>query len=202
MTPLQNKLIDTIIGSRMHITATMRTKTEYVIEQVNGKSVPRKVGMAPIQRADVEYEFDIYADMDIDNTMIIQKSRCSALFGQVISKPDASTAFVIQTWLEGEPSAPIQTEAPTPETSPQDKADKGLDQAVRDKLNDLYGRAWKLKICTNERQFVDYIRRILDNSRLDVKYVTLEHLAKVEDDMVIQEMAKDLEQGRLQPAAS
>ena len=93
VTPLQNKLIDTIIGSRMHITATMRTKTEYVIEQVNGKSVPRKVGMAPIQRADVEYEFDIYADMDIDNTMIIQKSRCSALFGQVISKPDASLGF-------------------------------------------------------------------------------------------------------------
>src|SRR5262249_29638566 len=60
VTPLQNKLIDTILGSPLHIIATLRTKTEYVIEQVNGKSVPRKVGMAPIQRADVDYEFDIY----------------------------------------------------------------------------------------------------------------------------------------------
>jgi hypothetical protein len=107
VTPLQNRLIDTILGSSLHIIATMRTKTEYVVETVNGKSTPRKIGMAPIQRADVEYEFDIYADMDIDNTMIIQKSRCSALYGQVLAKPDGSLAEVIQTWLAGPP-------APTP----------------------------------------------------------------------------------------
>jgi hypothetical protein len=103
VTPLQNKLIDTILGSTLHIIATMRSKTEYVVETVNGKSTPRKVGMAPIQRADVEYEFDIYADMDIDNRMIIQKSRCSALVGEIIEKPDGSLAEFIQTWLAGEP---------------------------------------------------------------------------------------------------
>jgi hypothetical protein len=112
VTPLQNRLIDTILGSSLHIIATMRTKTEYVVETINGKSTPRKVGMAPIQRADVEYEFDIYADMDIDNTMIIQKSRCSALYGQVIAKPDGSLADVIQTWLAGTP-------APTPSVPQQ-----------------------------------------------------------------------------------
>jgi AAA domain len=103
VTPMQNKLIDTILGSSLHIIATMRSKTEYVVETVGGKSVPRKVGMAPIQRADVEYEFDIYADMDIENRMIIQKSRCGVLSGQVIDKPDASLAGIIQTWLQGEP---------------------------------------------------------------------------------------------------
>lgn len=100
---MQNKLIDAILGSCLHVIATMRSKTEYVVENVNGKSTPRKVGMAPIQRADVEYEFDVYADMDIENRMIIQKSRCGVLSGQVIEKPDASLADVIQTWLEGEP---------------------------------------------------------------------------------------------------
>jgi len=103
VTPLQNKLIDTILGSSMHIIATMRSKTEYVVETINGKSTPRKVGMAPIQRADVEYEFDISADMDVSNTMIIQKSRCGVLSGQVIDKPDASLATIIGDWLDGEP---------------------------------------------------------------------------------------------------
>src|SRR5215470_44613 len=80
VTPLQNKLIDTMLASPLHIIATMRSKTEYIVEKdSDGKSVPRKVGMAPIQRADVEYEFDIYADMDAGNSMIIQKSRCSVL---------------------------------------------------------------------------------------------------------------------------
>ena len=104
VTPLQNKLIDTILGSSLHIIATMRSKTEYLVEKDNdGKSVPRKVGMAPIQRADVEYEFDIYADMDASNTMIIQKSRCSVLNNQIFAKPDGSLAEIIQTWLAGEP---------------------------------------------------------------------------------------------------
>ncbi len=41
----------------------MRAKTEYVIQEVNGKQVPKKIGMAPIQRDGVEYEFDVVADM-------------------------------------------------------------------------------------------------------------------------------------------
>lgn len=104
-TPLQNRLIDAITRAGLHVIVTMRTKTEYVIEQnERGRSAPRKVGMAPVQRADVEYEFDVYADMSIDNEMIIQKSRCSALAGQVIPKPDARVAGVLSEWLQGAPS--------------------------------------------------------------------------------------------------
>jgi hypothetical protein len=104
-TPLQNRLIDTITRSKMHIICTMRTKTEYVIEpNAYGKSAPRKVGTAPVQRADVEYEFDVYADMDIDNTLIVHKSRCSELAGAVIAKPDAQVAEMLKRWLAGEPA--------------------------------------------------------------------------------------------------
>jgi hypothetical protein len=116
-TPLQNRLIDSITRSKMHIICTMRTKTEYVIEQnERGKSAPRKVGTAPVQRADVEYEFDVYADLDTDNTLIVHKSRCSALAGAVISKPDASVAETLKVWLQGAP-APVQS-APPVNTTP------------------------------------------------------------------------------------
>ena len=104
-TPLQNRLIDTITRSKMHIICTMRTKTEYVIEPNSyGKMAPRKVGTAPVQRADVEYEFDVYGDMDIDNTLIIHKSRCSELAGTVIAKPDGQVAEALKRWLAGEPA--------------------------------------------------------------------------------------------------
>jgi hypothetical protein len=109
-TPLQNRLIDTITRSKLHIICTMRTKTEYVIEPNSyGKSAPRKVGTAPVQRADVEYEFDVYGDMDIDNTLIVHKSRCSELAGAVIAKPDHQVAETLKRWLSGEaaPERPV-----------------------------------------------------------------------------------------------
>lgn len=197
VTPLQNKLIDTILASPIHIIATMRSKTEYIVEKdADGKSVPRKVGMAPIQRADVEYEFDIYADMDAANSMIIQKSRCSVLSGQIISKPDSALAEVIRDWLAGSPLEDVQPATPPASngTPPQGKTESELPQAIRDKLNDLYGRARKLGTCTSDRQFVGYVRRTLDNPHLDLKYVTLEHLTKVEDDLGAKEMAEAVAQ--------
>ena len=45
----------------MHVAATLRTKTEYVIEETsNGKKSPRCLGMAPIFRDGLEYEFSVF----------------------------------------------------------------------------------------------------------------------------------------------
>ena len=116
-TPLQNQLIDTITGSTLHVIVTMRAKQEYSSEknEKTGKTEVKKLGMAPIQRDGMEYEFDIAADMDIDNTMIVQKSRCSALSGQIIPKPDGKVAEILKVWLSGEPApvAQLQEEKPT-----------------------------------------------------------------------------------------
>lgn len=111
-TPIQNRLIDAITRAKLHIIVTMRSKAEYVIEkdERTNKTAPRKVGMAPIQRDGMEYEFDVAADLDIDNTLIVQKSRCPALSGQVISKPDSRVADILKTWLSGAP-APARVDA-------------------------------------------------------------------------------------------
>ena len=61
VTPLHNRLVDRILQCPMHVAATLRTKTEYVIEEIsNGKKSPRKVGMAPIFRDGLEYEFSVF----------------------------------------------------------------------------------------------------------------------------------------------
>jgi hypothetical protein len=102
-TPIHNELIEAIVTAPIHVIATMRSKTDYVLEQ--GKA-PKKVGMKAIQREGIEYEFTIVLQMTLDNDGIVEKTRCSALAGKVYHKPGKEIATVINAWLnEGAPDA-------------------------------------------------------------------------------------------------
>lgn len=119
VTPLHNALVEAMLTAPLHIIVTMRTKTEYVLEQVERKgrivTEPRKVGLAPIQRDGIEYEFDVVGDMDLENNLVVSKTRCSTLTGGVFNRPGEDLAGVLRAWLtDGEPLPPI---APTPDTS-------------------------------------------------------------------------------------
>ena len=119
-TPLQNKLVDAFLGFPGHVIVTMRTKTEYAMEaNEKGKQTVRKLGMAPIQRDGVEYEFDLVGDMNLDNEMIVSKSRIPALTGELIPKPDHKLATKLLAWLSGAPAParPLPT-APPPQAPP------------------------------------------------------------------------------------
>lgn len=126
-TPMQNALIDAILSCRCHVIVTMRSKMEYILEAVerNGRttSVPRKVGMAPVQRDDVQYEFDVIMDMDLDNSGSIVKTRCAKLAGEVIRKPGQKLAKVLLDWVSGgvphvsEPARPAVNSMPQPEVA-------------------------------------------------------------------------------------
>lgn len=120
VTPMHNEMVDTIVRAKLHVIATMRAKTEYIIEQVqrNGRTVhePRKIGLAPVQRDGMEYEFDIVADMDWDHRFIISKSRASFLADAVIDKPGPELGEQIREWLDtGEAAAPAPAPSPAAE---------------------------------------------------------------------------------------
>lgn len=100
-TPIQNRLIEGIVGAEIHVIATMRSKQDYVLIERNGKQVPQKVGMAPIQRDGFEYEFDLFLEMDVENNAIVSKTRCPALTGAVIREPGAALADTLLEWLQG-----------------------------------------------------------------------------------------------------
>ena len=57
---VQNNLVNTILSVPCHTIITLRAKMAYAME-VNdrGKTVPVKIGLAPVQRENTEYEFDI-----------------------------------------------------------------------------------------------------------------------------------------------
>lgn len=138
-TPIQQKLIDGMTRCKMHVFGTMRSKTEYVVETNDrGKSTPRKIGTAPIQRDGMEYEFDVCLDMNNDNEGIVQKTRCSALAGRVFSKPGADVAKILAAWLRGEKPAPVapkpeRAQAPGPQTVPA-RSTTRQDEAERNRL--------------------------------------------------------------------
>lgn len=115
-TPLQNSLMKAVLEAPMHVIATMRVKTEYAVEQdARGKSVPKRVGLAAVQRDGVEYEFDIIGVLDIQNTLTVEKTRMVALTGQIISKPDGKLGREILAWLSdgADPHEAINAEITT-----------------------------------------------------------------------------------------
>jgi hypothetical protein len=107
VTPQHRRMIDAILRSPCHVIVTMRTKTEYVVEQnAQGKMAPKKIGMKPIQREGMEYEFDVVADLNVEHVMTISKTRCSAFDGLVVAKPGRSTFAPLVEWLEDGIAAP------------------------------------------------------------------------------------------------
>lgn len=106
VTPLHNSLVEAMLSSRLHIIVTMRVKTEYVVTtNERGKQAPQKVGLAPIQRDGLEYEFDIVADLDAENTLTVGKTRCRALKGYVKNMAGEEFGQIVKNWLtDGAPS--------------------------------------------------------------------------------------------------
>lgn len=105
VTPLQNRLVDTILNYPTHLIATMRMKIEYaLVTDDNGKQKPQKLGLGIIQRDSFEYEFDIIGQMDTDHNLVITKTRCFELDGFVANRPGGELGKVIAAWLsDGEP---------------------------------------------------------------------------------------------------
>jgi hypothetical protein len=113
-TPTLRHLIDTMLAVDAHFIATMRSKMEYVLEaDERGRQVPRKVGMAPVMRQGVEYEFTLVGDMDHAHRISVSKSRCDVLADQLIQPgraADAARDFA--AWLNtGDAPAPVPAAA-------------------------------------------------------------------------------------------
>ena len=116
VTPIHNALIDKIISAPLHVLVSMRSKTEWILDRDDrGKTVPRKVGLAPVMRDGIEYEFDVCGEMDQDNTLHITKSRCPKLSGGLFPKPGRELADVLKQWL-GTDAAPDQVLQPPSDT--------------------------------------------------------------------------------------
>lgn len=99
VTPLHNRFIEAIHASKCHVFATFRSKMDYVQGERNGRKTVEKLGMAPVTRDGMEFEFDIVLDVDISHTGVVSKSRASSLADSVHKKPGEELAALIKAWL-------------------------------------------------------------------------------------------------------
>lgn len=178
-TPIQNRLIDAIVGAPIHVIATMRSKQDYAQDKdEKGRTVIRKVGMAPQQRDGFEYEFDVFVDLDIDHNGIVSKTRCPALTDRVFAKPGKDLAGILGEWLKGapvaEPTAP-RIEAPTQaahrngnghhaEPTSASPIPAGVPGFVADWQNAADAYAWAVQTgaCDNEMHARGSMKKIID----------------------------------------
>lgn len=71
---VQNNLINAILSVNAHTIVTMRAKMAYAMETDDrGKTRPVKIGLAPVQRENAEYEFDIVINISRDHTAVTSK---------------------------------------------------------------------------------------------------------------------------------
>lgn len=106
ITPKHNALVDAMLRSPCHIIATMRAKQDYVLEaNAAGKQQPKKVGMAPVQREGMEYEFTVMLDVDMQHIASASKDRTSLFDGRYF-KIGKETGVELLQWLEMGEDAP------------------------------------------------------------------------------------------------
>jgi hypothetical protein len=106
-TPRHNALVEAMLKSSCHIIATMRSKIEYVQITENGKPAVKKLGMAPIQREGMEYEFTVFLDLSVEHIATPSKDRTGIFDGQYF-KPSVEIGLKLMSWLNCEPTHALQ----------------------------------------------------------------------------------------------
>lgn len=170
-TPAQNDLIDAIIRCDAHIVATVRSKMDYVQEKNDkGATIIRKVGLAPIQRDGLEFEFDIQADINADHDLIVTKSRCKAVADKLYKKADVPKfAQTIREWLAG--AVPVEK---SPET---------LTQQQIGSLIGLAKRAGIMKGSDDTTPFKEFVGKVIGKPVVSSKDVLQAEIPKIEQAM-------------------
>lgn len=106
VTPEHNALVEAMLSSPCHIIATMRSKQDYVQEQNDkGKTVVKKVGMAPVQRDGMEYEFTTMLEIDMNHVANATKDRTRLFDGQYF-KIEKKHGAALLNWLDSGEEAP------------------------------------------------------------------------------------------------
>jgi DNA polymerase III delta prime subunit len=128
VTPRHTAFVDRILQSKIHIICTLRSKADFVLEtNSHGKSTPRKVGMAGIQKDGIEYEFTTALDLSIEgNLATASKDRTRLFRDPAVITVDTGTRLL--AWLEsGEAATSATSVDESRKNILRDHAELGID---------------------------------------------------------------------------
>ncbi|MBR1418929.1 MAG: AAA family ATPase [Synergistaceae bacterium] len=169
VTPLHNKLIEAMLTSNAHIIATMRSKTDYAQDKDDkGKTVIRKVGLAPVQRDGLEYEFAIVFNLGFNHLASVSKDRTSLFDGQsFIITPEVGQK--LKTWLDTGSDLQLELK-PEPDFETRKKNAYGAWLKVLNNNTDLTKTT--IQNITNGRPSSDWTEEDLNNIQAAFKEFT------------------------------
>lgn len=100
-TPAQDELVAAILRGRFHVVVCIRARQDYQVEEEpGGKQKVVKLGLAPVQRDDLEYEFQVVASLDADHRIDISKTRAQPLAGgSWAAGQQERFALIFRDWL-------------------------------------------------------------------------------------------------------
>lgn len=104
--PVQEEMVDALLGAQAHVIICVRSKIEYAQvedERRPGRQKIMKLGMAPQQDGDLEYEMNISVEMDMEHTMYVGKSRTTDIPVGRTYMPGSAAEFgaTYADWLSG-----------------------------------------------------------------------------------------------------
>lgn len=153
--PQHHKFMDKILTSPIHIVATARGKDDWLIEERNGKQVPKKVGMGQQQDKDISYEYTVslmidqtthVASVDKDNTHIFEGRY------EILTEKDGELLYQWANDGEVPQPKPMQQTFDKPEISDEEIL-KGIKKEIIGLCTELGGTANK-ELMTTLKSFV------------------------------------------------
>ena len=190
--PKQKRLIDTILNFPGHLIVTMRSKTEWVInEGKNGKTAPEKLGLAPEQGKGIEYEFDMLCEINQAHQATITKDRTGKFQDEVIEKPGEDFGIALYEWLAGgvneintlptvenitksltsKPVSEVKIKSNKPGVTQKDSSLKTQGNTVIEEIGMIITTVKDGKACFSEDE-KEGARQIIRDTKLDEKGIT------------------------------
>lgn len=117
ITPIWNDLLRELREIKVHVIATMRTKTKWVVDASSGKSVPNKVGTEPVARDGIEFEFTTVLGLDQSHTAMASKDRTNIFPTTMPFTPSVETGQRFLEWHQGGAAAPAAAPVVAPATA-------------------------------------------------------------------------------------
>ena len=182
LTPRHNKFVDKLLYAPVCIITTVRGKDEYVLEDKNGKQVPKKVGVGGEQRGNFEYEMTVAFNID-QNTHVASASKDNTgIFDNQFNVLTEEDGARIYDWANsGEAPAVPKKPVETVKAESAQPSEFNLETAT---LDDLHKELFEL---CKQKATVDH-----DALETALKEAKTRNPYKIEDINVAKELYKKL----------
>lgn len=124
LTPRHNAFLDAQLYSPVHIISCLRGKDQYVLEEKNGKQVPKKVGLGAEQRPGFEYECQLTLNIDQESHIATATKDNTHLFENKYDTLTEEHGRLLKEWAE------LGVETPRPATTTQKSQIQQLCKAI------------------------------------------------------------------------